>query len=40
MELAKVNLGLLMNFNVAILQRGIKRFYCPDPNFVTFASSW
>ena len=26
MKLAKVNLGLLMNFNVPILKRGIKRF--------------
>ena len=26
MKLAKVNLGLLMNFNVPILKRGIRRF--------------
>ena len=40
MKLSKVNLGLLLNFNVPILKRGIKRFVLSYPNFVTFVSSW
>ena len=29
MRLAKVNVGLLMNFNVPVLKKGIKRFLLP-----------
>lgn len=37
MRLAKVNIGLLMNFNVPILKKALNVFSYLDPNF---ASSW
>lgn len=40
MRLAKIGVGLLINFNVPVLKKGIKRFLLSCSTFVLFASSW